>query len=158
MAPITLNSVEALRAAVGQEVGLSDWRTVDQATINAFADATGDHQWIHVDPERAAASPFGSTIAHGLFTLSIGPSLLYELLPLEKVEGIAFGLNYGYERVRFPAPLPVGSRVRMRLTVGAVDDVAGGLQLRLDQVFEAEGVDKPACIAQQLTRLVLQGG
>jgi acyl dehydratase len=155
MSAITLSSVEDLRANVGQEVGVSEWRTIDQATIDAFAGATGDHQWIHVDPERAAASPFGGTIAHGLLTLSIGPALLYELLPLEGIKGIVFGLNYGYDKVRFPSPLPSGKRIRMRLTLGGVDEVPGGLQLRLLETFEAEGSEKPVCVAEQLTRLVL---
>ena len=155
MSAISIQSVEDLRARTGQEVGLSEWRSVDQAMIDAFADVTADHQWIHTDPERAAASPFGGTIAHGLLTLSLGPALLYELLPLEKIEGIVFGLNYGYDKVRFPAPLPAGSRIRLRLTVGGVEEVSGGLQLRLIQSFEAEGVAKPVCVAEQLTRLVL---
>ena len=154
MSPITFTNVADLVAHVGEEVGVSDWRGVEQATIDAFADVTADHQWIHTDPERAAASPFGQTIAHGLLTLSLGPAMLYELLPLERIEGIVFGLNYGYDKVRFPAPLPSGSRLRMRLTLGAVDEVAGGLQLRLIQTFEAEGVDKPVCVAEQLTRIV----
>ncbi len=154
MTAITLRSVEDLRTNVGREVGVSAWRTIDQAMIDAFAEVTADHQWIHTDPARAGSSPFGSTIAHGLLTLSLGPAMLYELLPLENLEGIVFGLNYGYEKVRFPAPVPVGSRVRLRLTIGGVDEVAGGLQLRLVQTFELDGADKPVCVAEQLTRII----
>jgi acyl dehydratase len=156
MTAITLRSVEDLRANVGREVGVSAWRTVDQAMIDAFAEVTSDHQWIHTDPARAAASPFGSTIAHGLLTLSLGPAMLYEVLPLENIDGIVFGLNYGYEKVRFPAPVPVGSRVRLRLSIGGVDEVAGGLQLRLVETFELDGGEKPACVAEQLTRIILR--
>jgi acyl dehydratase len=155
MSAINIESIEDLRARVGEEIGVSAWRQVDQATINGFADVTDDHQWIHTDPVRATQSPFGGTIAHGLLTLSLGPAMLYELLPLEKITGILFGLNYGYDRVRFPAPLPVGSRVRLRLSIGGVDEVSGGLQLRLIQSFEADGIEKPVCVAEQLTRLVL---
>ena len=111
---LTITGIDELKAKVGEELGVSDWHEVTQAEIDAFADATGDHQWIHVDPERAAQSPFGSTIAHGLYTLGLGPRFTYEAYA---VEGFAFGVNYGYDRVRFPAPLPVDSRVRMRATL-----------------------------------------
>ncbi len=145
-----VESVDALRAHIGRPLGSSDWVVVDQAMIDRFAEATGDHQWIHVDPEKAAQTPFGGTIAHGLFTLSIGPRLSYALYT---IEGVAFALNYGYEKVRFPAPLPVGKRVRMRATLAKVDDVAGGVQMQITQTFEVDGGEKPCCVAEQLVRV-----
>ncbi|HST37872.1 MAG TPA: MaoC family dehydratase [Conexibacter sp.] len=145
----TFNGIDELRAAAGEEIGVSAWHAVTQAEIDAFAEVTGDRQWIHVDRERAASSPFGGTIAHGLLTLSLGPRLLEELLT---VEGVAFGVNYGYGRVRFPAPVPAGSRVRMRATLLAVEEVAGGVQATIEQRFEREGSDKPVCVAESLGR------
>ena len=147
---LTINGIEDLRARVGQELGVSDWHEVTQSAIDAFAEATGDHQWIHVDPERAKETPFGGTIAHGLYTLSLGPQFAYDLFT---VEGVAFGLNYGYDKVRFPAPLPVGSRVRMRARLTAVEDVPGGVQFTVTQTFEREGGDKPVCVAESLSRV-----
>jgi|SRR5262245_60566875 len=147
---LTITGIDELKTKVGEELGVSEWHEVTQADIDAFAEATGDHQWIHVDPERAAQTPFGSTIAHGLYTLSLGPVLTEEAFSLE---GIAFGLNYGYDRVRFPSPLPVDSRVRMRATLTSVDDVAGGIQMKVTQTFEREGGEKPVCVAEQLVRL-----
>jgi acyl dehydratase len=147
---LTISGIDELRAKVGEELGVSEWHEVTQDEINAFADATGDHQWIHVDPERAAETPFGSTIAHGLLTLSLGPRFTYEAYA---IEGFAFGLNYGYDRVRFPAPLPVGSRVRMRATLTTVDEVSGGVQMKVTQTFELDGGEKPVCVAEQLVRL-----
>ena len=146
----TITGMDGLRAAVGNELGVTDWREVTQAEVDAFADATGDHQWIHVDPERAAASPLGGTIAHGLLTLSLAPAMTASLLSFE---GFAFALNYGYDRVRFPGPLPVGSRVRMRATLAKVDDIPGGAQITIVQTFEREGVDKPVCVAESLARV-----
>src|SRR5213593_3778504 len=122
---LTINGIDDLKTRVGQELGVSDWHEVTQAEIDAFAQATDDHQFIHVDPERAKQTPFGSTIAHGLLTLSLGPKFTYEMFTLE---GFAFGLNYGYEKIRFPAPLPVNSRLRMRATLAAVDEIPGGAQ------------------------------
>ena len=147
---LTITGIDELKAKVGEELGVSEWHEVTQEEIDAFADATGDHQWIHVDPERAAQSPFGSTIAHGLYTLGLGPRFTYQSY---EVEGFAFGVNYGYDRVRFPAPLPVDSRVRMRATLGSVDDVPGGIQMKVTQTFEREGGEKPVCVAEQLVRL-----
>jgi acyl dehydratase len=147
---LTITGPDELKAKVGEELGVSDWHDVTQERIDAFAEATGDFQWIHVDPERAADTPFGGTIAHGLYTLSLGPRLSYDTYSLE---GFAFGLNYGYNRVRFPAPLKVGSRVRMRAQLTSVEDVAGGLQLTVTQTFEAEGSEKPVCVAEQLVRV-----
>jgi acyl dehydratase len=151
---LTITGIDELKAKVGEELGVSEWHEVTQAQIDAFAEATGDHQFIHVDPERAAQTPFGSTIAHGLLTLSLGPKFSYELFSFD---GFAFGLNYGYDRVRFPAPLPVDSRVRMRATLTDVKEIPGGAQITITQTFEREGGDKPVCVAEQLAR-VYQGG
>jgi acyl dehydratase len=150
MAATVINGLEELKSKVGEELGVSDWIDVTQEAIDAFADATGDHQWIHVDPERAKDTPFGGTIAHGLYTLSLGPQLSYSLF---EVQGVAFGLNYGYNKVRYPAPLPVGSRVRMRATLTGADDIPGGLQMTVTQTFEREGGDKPVCVAESVARI-----
>jgi acyl dehydratase len=147
---LTISGIDELRAKVGEELGVSEWHEVTQDEIDAFADATGDHQWIHVEPERAAQTPFGSTIAHGLYTLSLGPRFTFALFT---IEGFAFGLNYGYDKVRFPAPLPVDSRVRMRATLAKVEDVPGGVQLTVRQTFEREGEEKPVCVADSVARM-----
>jgi acyl dehydratase len=147
---LTISGIDELRAKVGEELGVSEWHEVTQEAINAFADATGDHQWIHVDPDRAAQTPWGSTIAHGLYTLSLGPQFTFAMFT---IEGFAFGLNYGYNKVRFPAPLPVDSRVRMRATLSSVDDVPGGVQLTITQTFEREGEEKPVCVAEAVSRM-----
>jgi acyl dehydratase len=147
---LTISGIDELRAKVGEELGVSEWHEVTQEAIDAFADATGDHQWIHVDPDRAAQTPWGSTIAHGLYTLSIGPKFTFDMFT---IEGFAFGLNYGYNKVRFPAPLPVNSRVRMRATLSSVDDVPGGVQLTITQTFEREGEEKPVCVAEAVSRM-----
>src|SRR5919198_4434554 len=131
----TIETIGELKELVGKELGVGASFEVTQERVDAFAEATGDHQWIHVDPERAAASPLGTTIAHGLLTLSLGPMFVEELIAFD---GFAHSLNYGYAKVRFPAPLPVGSRVRMRATVTAVDAVPGGAQVTVAQVFERE--------------------
>ena len=151
---LTITGIDELKAKIGEELGVSDWHEVTQDEIDAFAEATGDHQWIHVDPERAAQTPFGGTIAHGLLTLSLGPRFTYQAYSLE---GFAFGLNYGYDRVRFPAPLVVNSRVRMRATLTSVDDVPGGIQMKVTQTFEVDGGEKPVCVAEQLVRLYSGG-
>ncbi|HWI73780.1 MAG TPA: MaoC family dehydratase [Baekduia sp.] len=150
MAATVINGLDDLKAKVGQELGVSDWLEVTQEAIDAFADATGDHQWIHVDPERAKETPFGGTIAHGLYTLSLGPQFTYALF---EVQGVAFGLNYGYNKIRYPAPLPVGSRVRMRATLTAADEIPGGMQMTVTQTFEREGGDKPVCVAESVSRI-----
>ena len=147
---LTITGPEELKSKIGEELGVSDWYEVTQERINAFAEATEDFQWIHVEPERAKDTPFGGTIAHGLFTLSLGPKFSYELFTLD---GFTFGLNYGYGKVRFPAPVPVGSQVRMRATLTAVDDVPGGLQITITQTFEVEGGEKPVCVAESLSRV-----
>ena len=150
MAATVINGIDDLRGRVGEELGVSEWVEVTQEMINAFADATEDYQWIHVDPERAKDTPFGGTIAHGLFTLALGPKFSYEMF---SIEGIAFGVNYGYDRVRFPAPLPVNSKVRMRATLSGIEDVPGGVQFKITQTFEREGGDKPVCVAESLSRV-----
>ncbi len=147
---LTINGIDDLKARDGQELGVSEYKTIDQASIDKFADATGDHQFIHVDPEKAKATPFGGTIAHGLFTLSLGPVFSAEVWTMT---GVAFALNYGYEKVRFPAPVPVDSKLRMRATLAEVTDVAGGVQLRVTQTFEVEGGEKPVCVAEALVRV-----
>ncbi len=150
MAKTTINGIDELKSRVGDELGVSEWREVTQADIDRFADVTGDDQWIHVDPERAKDTPFGGTIAHGYFTLSLAPVFSYELFELT---GVAMGINYGANKVRFPAPLPVGSRVRMRMTVQDVSDIPGGAQLTMLLTFERDGGDKPVCVAETLSRV-----
>jgi acyl dehydratase len=147
----TITGMDELLAAEGEELGVSDWHDITQDRIDAFADATGDHYWIHVDPKRAAESPLGSTIAHGLLTLSLGPMFTYSIVTFE---GFSITLNYGYEKVRFPAPLPVGSRVRMRSELAEVKQSPGSAQATMRQTFEREGGEKPVCIAQQVIHLV----
>ncbi|ACU73123.1 MaoC domain protein dehydratase [Catenulispora acidiphila DSM 44928] len=149
--PVRPGSFEDLQELIGKEIGPTEWDTVSQERIDAFAAVTGDNQWIHIDPERAAASPLGTTIAHGLFTLALGPAFSYRLLSFA---GFAHGLNYGYDKIRFPAPLPSGTRVRMRLTLQGADRVPGGIQVRTVQVIEAEGIEKPVMVAEALARIV----
>jgi acyl dehydratase len=131
--------------------GLSDWLEIDQERVDLFADATGDHQWIHVDRERATAGPFGGTVAHGYLTLSLIPLLGSQVFTLETPGA---KLNYGVNKVRFPAPVRVGSRIRDRVTMGAVTDLATGKQLTLRHVIEIEGQDKPACVAETVVLLL----
>jgi acyl dehydratase len=140
------------RTLVGRELGPTEWLAVEQDRIDAFAAATDDPQWIHVDPERAAAGPFGTTIAHGYLTLSLLPSFTYQVLPLD---GARLTINYGLNRVRFPAPVPVGSRVRCRFRVVDVSDVDGGYQLTLDATVEREGGEKPVCVAEVVYRVLV---
>ena len=133
----------------GAEFGPSAWVEVPQERIDAFAEATGDHQWIHVDPERAAAGPFGTTIGHGYLTLSLIPAMSYEVLPRQ--EG-GMGINYGLNRVRFPAPVPSGSRVRGTFRVDSTDEFEGGSQTTMTATIEREGGDKPVCVAEVVFR------
>ena len=146
---VTIQGVDDLKSRVGDELGVSDWREITQADIDAFAEVTGDDQFIHVDPEKAAQTPFGSTIAHGYLTLSLGPRFSYDLFTME---GIKFALNYGLGKVRFPAPVPVNSKVRMRMALQAVDDIPGGVQTTMLYTFEVEGGEKPVCVAEALAR------
>ncbi|MFD4576796.1 MaoC family dehydratase [Streptomyces sp. NPDC058417] len=150
--PRIFTSPDDLRAAVGENLGYTDWLEVDQKRIDLFAEATGDHQWIHVDPERAASGPFGTTIAHGYLTLSLLPLFGPQLI---SVEGAKMGVNYGTNKVRFPATVPVGSRLRATATVAKVEDVTGGVQLTLAFVVEREGGEKPVCVAESVSRYYL---
>jgi acyl dehydratase len=138
-----------LQAAVGQEIGLSDWLAVDQHRIDLFAQATGDHQWIHTDPVRAAAGPFGATVAHGFLTLSLLPHLFESAFDIADVR---MGVNYGLNRVRFMAPVRVGSRLRGRFRLLAYEPLAGGAQLVTEATLELEGSAKPACVAESVSR------
>jgi acyl dehydratase len=144
-----VNSIEDLTALVGAHLGYSDYLTVTQEQVNLFAEATGDHQWIHVDPERAAAGPFGHTIAHGYLTLSLVPVLLTGVL---RVEGVAMGVNYGTNKVRFTAPVPVGADIRAGATLASIDEVSGGVQVVLDVIVEVRDAPKPSCVAQVVFR------
>lgn len=146
-----LNGIDGLQEAVGQHLGYSDWHTIDQAQINAFADATGDHQWIHVDEEKAAAGPFGATIAHGFLTLSLLPVLTWQIY---RVDGVSAQLNYGADKVRFPVPVPVGSRVRAGVEVTSVTPNAIGFLVATTVTIELENSDKPACVVQMLAVIV----
>lgn len=148
MAEVTLKRDE-LRSYVGKQFGVSPWHEVTQKQVGLFADATGDHQWIHVDPERAAAGPFGGTIAHGFLTLALAPVLVWEVV---EVADASVTVNYGLNKVRFPAPLPVGSRIRADVSCISVEDVPGGLQVAFGLTFEREGGSKPVCIAELLLR------
>ncbi|MFE7762406.1 MaoC family dehydratase [Streptomyces sp. NPDC057438] len=147
--PRIFTSAEELKAAVGEQLGHSDWLEVDQKRIDLFAEATGDHQWIHVDPEKAAAGPFGTTIAHGYLTLSLLPLLVPQIL---RVENVKMGVNYGTNKVRFPSPVPVGSRLRATATLQEVTEVGGGVQVTAAVVVEREGGDKPVCVAESVSR------
>ena len=141
--------LQELPALVGQRIGTSPWRPVTQEMINSFADTTDDHQWLHVDPERAATGPFGSTIAHGYLTLSLASALLRDVLDVPDAAQI---VNYGVAKVRFPAPVPAGSRIRAAVDVSAVEDVKGGLQMTVTLTYEREGGDRPVCVADLLFR------
>jgi acyl dehydratase len=144
------NGVDDLRSAVGTTVGTSDWMTVDQGQIDGFADATHDHQWIHVDPERAKEGPFGTTIAHGFLTLSLLPVLISQVY---RVDGVKMGVNYGLNKVRFTSPVPVGSKVRGRIELTDVADAAGGaVQITNAVTVEIDGSERPALVAEWLTR------
>jgi len=138
-----------LQHLVGQELAVSDWITVDQHRIDLFAQATGDHQWIHVDRGRAQSGPYGTTVAHGFLTLSLLPEMAANALGLDDVR---MGINYGLNRVRFPAPVPAGSRVRGRFRLAAYEPIEGGAQLTLEVTMEREGSAKPVCVAESLSR------
>lgn len=138
-------SLDDFRAAVGQELGAGEWHTVDQAQVDAFADATLDHQWVHVDPVRAASGPFGTTVAHGYLTLSLIPFLAESVY---RVAGVAMGVNYGLEKVRFPAPVPTGSRIRASATLVSCDEVPLGARCTVHFVVEVDGGERPACTAE----------
>lgn len=149
MGPIEIRGPDGLRERAGSELGVSGWYDMSQPRIDAFADVTGDHQWIHVDVDRA--SEIGGTIAHGLFVLSLGPVLNEEIFT---VTGFDRALNYGYEKVRFPAPTPAGARLRMKATLASVTEVAGGLRTVVDQHFEVDGSEKPVCVAEAVSQWI----
>jgi len=149
MAVHTFTSADELRAAVGSDLGSSEWWEITQDRVDRFADATDDHQFIHVDPDKASMTPFGGTIAHGFLTLSMAVALTHQVMA---VEGLTMAVNYGLNKVRFPAPVRVGSRLRARAVIAAVDDVPGGVQVEVDLTFEVEGGDKPVCVAQTVSR------
>jgi acyl dehydratase len=145
-----VHGLDELRRLTGRDLGRTDWLQVTQQRVNTFADATDDHQWIHTDPERAADGPFGGTIAHGYLTLALLIPLMTQLLD---VSGVRMSLNYGLDKVRFPAPVPVGAKIRVRGQVVSVEDVKGdGVQLTVDFTVEIEGSDKPACVARGIYR------
>ena len=145
----TIKGIEELKQLAGQELGSGDWHEVTQEQINQFADATGDHQWIHTDVERAKKGPFGGPIAHGYFTLSIIPVLLRDVM---SVEGMRMGINYGLNKLRFPAPVPIGSKIRANVKCASVEEVSGGVQGTFDVTVEVDGQDKPGCVAQVIYR------
>ena len=142
-------TIAELQPLVGQEIGTSEWVTVTQERIQLFAEATNDHQWIHLDAERAKAGPFGTTIAHGFLTLSLLPEMSASAF---EVRGTRMGVNYGLNKVRFPAPVPSGSRVRGRFKLLAYEPLDGGAQLTVEVTMEREGSDKPVCVAESLAR------
>jgi acyl dehydratase len=147
---MTVNGLDEIKALAGRDLGRSDWLEITQERVNTFADATGDHQWIHVDVERAATGPFGATIAHGYLTLSLVIPLFTELL---EITGTTMSVNYGLEKVRFPHPVRVGSKIRLAAVVAEVTEVAGnGVQMVLDFTVEIDGQPKPACVARPVYR------
>lgn len=146
---ITANGLDALKKLEGSDLGTSEWIEVTQERINTFADATGDHQWIHTDVEKAKEGPFGAPIAHGYLTLSLFIPLFTELL---EVEGVSTKVNYGLNKVRFPAPVKVGSRIRLIGKLSSVEEVPGGLQITVDGTIEIEGGTKPAAVLQSVSR------
>lgn len=149
MAVTVFENLEAVQAGVGRHLGYSDWLEITQDRVDLFAEATGDHQWIHVDPERARSGPFGGAIAHGYLTLSLSNYFLPQIV---EVQGISAGVNYGVNKIRYPAPVPVGSRVRAGVDLLAVDEVPGGIQTTMKITIEIEGQDKPACVVESLSR------
>jgi len=149
MAATTLDGPDAVRAHVGRHLGYSEWLLIDQDRVNLFADATGDHQWIHVDVERAKNGPFGAPIAHGYLTLSLSNLFLPQIV---EVVGFSTGVNYGVDKVRFPSPVKVGDRVRAGAELTEVSDVTNGLQTKIVITIEVEGSSKPACIIESLSR------
>lgn len=145
------NELAELTAAVGTDLGPTDWLVIDQARIDQFAQATNDHQWIHVDPHRAADGPYGGTIAHGLLTLSLLPHFMHQLY---RVDNVAMAINYGFNKVRFITPVPVGSRLRALSKLTTVTEVSGGVQATLTTTIEVEGSDKPAAVVESIVRYV----
>jgi acyl dehydratase len=149
MATRVITGTDELKSLVGEHLGYSDYMEITQDRVNKFADATGDHQWIHVDVERAKAGPFGGPIAHGYLTLSLGPVLYPTIV---RVEGFSMGVNYGANKVRFPAPVPVGSSLRLGVKLLGVEDITGGVQMTMEFTFECVGASKPSCVAEIIFR------
>jgi acyl dehydratase len=147
--PVVLHGLDGLRERAGQDIGTSTWRTVKQSDIDTFADLTGDRQWIHVDPERARTGPFGATVQHGFLTLGMATGLLWEVCT---VDGFGVVLNYGLNKVRFPAPLRVGSRIRMHVALAEVKELDGGAEAVYRLTYEVEGEPKPCCVADLVFR------
>jgi acyl dehydratase len=149
MSARVITGVDGLKAAVGQHLGYSEYLDITQERVNKFADATGDHQWIHVDVERAKSGPFGGPIAHGYLTLSLGPMLYPTVV---RIEGFSMGVNYGANKVRFPSPVPVGAKLRLGVKLLEVEEIAGGVQTTMEFTFECEGAAKPSCVAEIIFR------
>jgi len=149
---IRIANLTSLQQRVGEQLAVGDWVTVDQATIDKFADATGDHQWIHVDAERAKKGPFGTTVAHGFLTLSLLPRLAESAITFDDVR---MSVNYGLNRVRFPSPVPSGSRLRAHMKLVGYEPIDGGAQLVMEVTMEREGSDKPVCVAESVSRRYL---
>ena len=144
-----ITGVDGLKAAVGEHLGYSEYFDVTQERVNQFAEATGDHQWIHVDVERAKSGPFGGPIAHGYLTLSLGPMLYPTVV---RIEGFTMVVNYGANKVRFPSPVPVGSKIRLGVKLLEVEDIANGVQMTMEFTFECQGASKPSCVAEIIFR------
>jgi len=144
-----ITGVDGLKAAVGEHLGYSEYFDVSQERVNQFAEATGDHQWIHVDVERAKTGPFGGPIAHGYLTLSLGPMLYPTVV---RIEGFTMGVNYGANKVRFPSPVPVGSKIRLGVKLLEVEEIANGVQMTMEFTFECQGASKPSCVAEIIFR------
>lgn len=149
MAPRIINGIAGLKELEGQHLGYSDYLEVTQDRVNTFADATGDHQWIHIDVERAKSGPFGGPIAHGYLTLSLGPMLYPQIV---RIEGFSMGVNYGANKVRFPSPVPVGARLRLGVKLLQIEELPGGVQTTMEFTFECEGAAKPSCVAEIIFR------
>ena len=144
-----ITGVDGLKAAIGEHLGYSEYFDVSQERVNQFAEATGDHQWIHVDVERAKSGPFGGPIAHGYLTLSLGPMLYPTVV---RIEGFSMGVNYGANKIRFPSPVPVGSKIRLGVKLLEIEEIANGVQMTMEFTFECQGASKPSCVAEIIFR------
>ena len=144
-----ITGVDGLKAAIGEHLGYSEYFDVSQERVNQFAEATGDHQWIHVDVERAKGGPFGGPIAHGYLTLSLGPMLYPTVV---RIEGFSMGVNYGANKIRFPSPVPVGSKIRLGVKLLEIEEIANGVQMTMEFTFECQGASKPSCVAEIIFR------
>ena len=149
MSARVITGVDGLKAAIGEHLGYSEYFDVSQERVNQFAEATGDHQWIHVDVERAKSGPFGGPIAHGYLTLSLGPMLYPTVV---RIEGFSMGVNYGANKIRFPSPVPVSSKIRLGVKLLEVEEIANGVQMTMEFTFECQGASKPSCVAEIIFR------